>query len=574
MPLNISSRNTLKKYAALLVLLAVAVTAGAQDNNKKQSPPPPAPPPPQRSAPPPSQRPATPPQQQPPSQRPTTPPQQRPPTQHQRPSTLPQQRPPVQQQRPATPPAQRPATPQPQRPAPPTQQPNPQRIDGNKSSVKPAAEVPPKLLSSKDSDHQIKNLNKDREKLAGINRNALPKGQVTVHPDGHQTIADHKGRQYDLRADGTVSKVALKDGRSATYRPDGSVGSVQANGMEIRHNTHGGRTIVAERPDHTRLVSTGPHYGYVERPVTRNGRDYIQRTYSERGVTYSRVYRTYTYNSVVYARYVPAYYYAPKFYGWVYYPWGSPIVYQWGWSSAPWYQHYGAYLSPYPAYSSPDLWLTDFVLAANLQSSYQQSVDAGDSGLTESDFSTPISPEIKNELAKEIKQEVSAEHNEAVSSRTQPSSPGDLAPSVLDPQWKVFIVSSTIETQGTDGTPCELAVGDILQLDTPVHDGASDTKIRVVSSKQKDCSAGQQVTVPIQDLEEMHNQFRAHADDGIKTLAADQGKKGLPPSPPPNPYSSDAPSDTKDTDVNAALDQQQQQADQVEAQVEQEAFRK
>jgi hypothetical protein len=415
--------------------------------------------------------------------------------------------------------------------------------------------------------------------MSGVNRNALPKGQLTVHSDGRQTIADHKGRQFDLRADGTVSKISLKDGRTATYRSDGSINSVHANGIEIRHSVRGGRVVVFERPDHTRLVSMGPHYGYVERPVTKNGRDYIQRTYSEHGLTYTRAYRTYTYNNVVYERYVPALYYAPKFYGWAYYPWRSPVVYEWGWAGAPWYHYYGAYLSPYPAYSSPDLWLTDFVLASNLQRSYQQSLDSGaiasGSELTQGGPATPIGPEIKNELAHELEQEVSAENTAAGSSSTQQSSPrGDPAPSVLDPQRKIYIVSSSPEKQTADGTQCELTTGDILQLDAPVTDGAQTAKLRVVQGNPGDCQAGQQVTLSIQGLEEMHNQMLADLDSALKVLATDQGKKGLPPAPPPNPYSSDAPVDTQDTNVGGMLDQQQQQADQAETQVQQDAFRK
>jgi len=555
MPTKTSSRNGLKKWAALLVLLAVPVIAGAQDsNNKKTSPPP-------------QQRPATPPQQ-----RSATPAQQRPvPPPRQSSATPTQRRPATQQQKPATPAQQKPVTT--------SQGPTPQRIDGNKLPVKPVTQIPPKLLSNKDSDHEIKNLNSGRQQMSGVNRNELPKGQVTVHSDGRRTIADHNGRQFQLRADGTVSKISLKDGRAATYRPDGSISSVHVNGMEIRHSVRGGRMIVAEHPDHTRLVSMGPHYGYVERPLTRNGHDYIQRTYSERGLTYARVYRTYVYNNVVYERYVPAHYYAPRFYGWAYYPWGTPVVYEWGWAAAPWYRYYGAYLAPYPAYSNPDLWLTDSVLAANLQRSYQQSLDAGalagDSGLTQSGLATPISPEIKNELAQEVKQETSAENAEAVSASNPQQSPQSTPrPSVLDHQWKTFIVASNLETQTADGTPCELTAGDILQLDAPVLDGASTAPLHVTFSKPLDCQGGQKVTLSIQSLEDMHNQFHADYDAALQVLASDQGKHGLPPSPPPNPYSSDAPSDTRDSNVGTMLAQQEQQADQVEAQVQQDGFRK
>src|SRR6202023_2769743 len=144
---------------------------------------------------------------------------------------------------------------------------------------------PPRVLSTKDSDHRIKDLNKHRKELAGINKNPLPKGQVTVHSDGRRAILGNNGRQFDLRADGTVSKVSLKDGRSIAYRPD------------------------------VHVVSVGKRYGYVERAVTWKGRDYVSRSYVVHDHTYTRVYRTYTYNNVVYEHYVPATFYAPRFYG-------------------------------------------------------------------------------------------------------------------------------------------------------------------------------------------------------------------------------------------------------------------
>ncbi len=433
---------------------------------------------------------------------------------------------------------------------------------------------PPKVLSTRDSGQQIKELNQRRQTLPGINRNALPQGQVTVHPDGRKAILDNRGRQFDLRQDGTVSKVALRGGRIATYRPDGKIGSIHTNDMDIVHGVRGTRIIRAERPDHTRVVSMGRHYGYVERPVVWKDREYVRRTYVVRDVTYTRVYRTYVYNQVVYERYIPAYYYAPRFYGWVYYPWQGPVVYVWGWGGAPWYTYYGPYFSPYPTYPSAYFWLTDFLLAENLQLAYQANQEAQANARVESSQSgaaVPLSPEVKQEIAEEVRRQVMAENTAASTGNQAAQASADAAPAVLDPKRKIYIVANTLQVQTADGVECELTAGDVLRLDTPVADGDQTAQLHVVSNKQADCPAGQQVTLAIQDLEDMHNQFQAHIDDGLKTLAAKQGQNGLPPAPPPNPYTPEVPP-PDDTNATAMVDEQQQQADQAEVEVQQEAF--
>jgi hypothetical protein len=438
---------------------------------------------------------------------------------------------------------------------------------------------PPRVLSTKDSDHQVKDLNKHRKELTGINKSPLPKGQVTLHSDGHRAILDNSGRQFDLRADGTVSKVSLKDGRSVDYYPDGRVGVIHTKDMEIVHGAGGSRVIRAETADHTRVVSMGKRYGYVERPVSWKGRDYTYRNYVVQDQTYTRVYRTYTYNNVVYERYVPASYYAPRFYGWVYYPWQRPVVYSWGWEAEPWYAHSGQYFVPEQTYSSPSLWVTDFVLAAEMRLAFEANQNTSNVvGSAEPAGGTPISPEVKQALADQVREQVSKEN--AVAPRnggasaigtTVTSSVPD-SPSVLDPEQKIYVVSSILQVQTADGMECTLTDGDILWIDAPVREGAQSAQLHVDTAKQGNCPAKQKVTLPISDLEEMHNDFLAMTDDALKTLAENQGKKGLPPAPPPNPYVPDGPASTPDLNAGSILDQQQQSADHVESQVQQEAL--
>ena len=46
-------------------------------------------------------------------------------------------------------------------------------------------------------------------------------------------------------------------------------------------------------------------------------------------------------------------------------------AYSWGWEAQPWYPIYGVAFTPYPVYTSPDLWMTDYIIAQSMQTAYQ-----------------------------------------------------------------------------------------------------------------------------------------------------------------------------------------------------------
>ena len=169
----------------------------------------------------------------------------------------------------------------------------PQYQQRQQPQVQQQGQQPQRTLTPTESRQHIQNLNRNRATMGGINRNPLPQGQVTVRGDGSRTIAASGGRQFQVRPNGTVARVSLSGGRTATFRPNGRVSAIHAGGMQINHGLRGERQIVTVRPDHSRVVSMGPHRGYVERPyLTRNGRTYVQRTYWAGGHPYARVYRT------------------------------------------------------------------------------------------------------------------------------------------------------------------------------------------------------------------------------------------------------------------------------------------
>lgn len=410
--------------------------------------------------------------------------------------------------------------------------------------------------------------------MQGINRRPLPSGQVTIHPDGKHTIAASGGRHIDVRPNGTVEKVALRDGRTATFRPDGKISSVYAGGTQIHHRLHGERYIVTERSDKSMLVSTGLHRGYLQRPIVVHNRPYVQRTYVVNNVTYTRVYRTYSYRGVAYYQYVPVAYYRPVFYGWVYSPWPAPIHYRWAWHSDPWYGYYSSYFVPYAVYPTASLWLTDYLLAENLKLAYQAQAQANILAVPPTaggnTYAPQLTPEVKQAIAEEVRQQLAAEQQAAAAPNPQPlASSSTEVPSALDPRKRVFVVSSYLDKRTTDGQECSLTPGDIITRLTDTPDANQNIIVSVLSSKQADCPSGAQILVTVQDLQEMQNHFREQIDAGLKTLAMNQGKGGLPAAPDTRTQPGEVPPPEPDANIATILQHQQQQADRTEQEVQQ-----
>jgi len=387
----------------------------------------------------------------------------------------------------------------------------------------------------------------------------------------------------------------LTNGTTVRVAPGGSIRSIHtANGVTINRTASGQRTIVTERNGRT-LVSTGPHSGYMQRPyVTSNGRVYVQRTYVVGGRTSVYVYNRYSYRGAYYYGYVPGYYYRPAFYGWAYNPWLTPVHYRWDWWGATWYAPYGYYFAPAPYYPVASLWLTDYLLAESLRSAYAagaasvaQQPGSGGPPPDQTTQNTVLTPEIKQAIADEVKRQIDAERAAAASPQqpaaaspqqpaavspqpagansTQPAGTlvADQRPAALDPAVSVFVVSSSLDVNAGDQA-CSLSAGDVIMRINDTPDAKQNVAVKVTSSKRLDCPAGERVAVSVQDLQEMHNQFRAKIDSGLKMLAENQGKNGLPSAPDTQTSAGEVPPPTPDA-VRVELQKVQAEADQTEA---------
>jgi hypothetical protein len=411
-------------------------------------------------------------------------------------------------------------------------------------------------------------------------------GKMAARPPMHAVNRPLPGRQ-----------VALRGGGQAVIRPNGQIRSINRNGMQINHGLNGSRRIESVH-NGARVVTTGRNSGYVQRAyVTRGNRTYVSRTVVVNHVTYTRVYRSYPYRGYCcYYGYRPAYYYAPAYYGWAYNPWPAPVYYGWGWGGSPWYGYYGGYFAPYPAYPSAALWLTDYLIAANLQAAYQARAASNaaavsndnnggggdqqqsqDTGNASNSGQVTLTPEVKEAIAEEVKAQLAAQQaaaqQQSSSGQQQASTTNanEEVPAALDPARHTFVVSSDL-TVSSDGQECQLTAGDVIKRTSDTPDDDRKVTATVSASKKSDCAVGNEIAIGVDDLQEMHNRFEEQLDNGMKDLSSKQGTDGLPKAPDTKTVPSDVPPPPPDNNAAKTLEEQQSAADQTESQVVKEAF--
>ena len=336
--------------------------------------------------------------------------------------------------------------------------------------------------------------------------------------------------------------------------------------MEVHHNLGGGRTIVRERADHSRVVVYHGGRGYVEHGYRYHGRDFRARSYYYHGHVYGRYYGYHYWHGAAFYPYYPAYYYAPAYYGWVYNPWVTPISYSWGWAGNPWYGYYGAYWTPYPTYPSAAFWLTDYLVAQSLQAAYVAQAAALSNP-------APMTPDVKQLVAEEVKRQIALENAEAQGA-AKGAEPDEASSSIqrmlTDGTQHVFVAGADLDVVDSAGSECALSEGDALQLNGQTAPDAQAANLVVLASKGgRECPKGDLVSVGFQDLQEMQNHMRELLGQGMQELQQKQGTGGLPAAPASAkapPTQSQIAQNAPPPDQNAAQDiqQEQQEADQAE----------
>lgn len=334
-------------------------------------------------------------------------------------------------------------------------------------------------------------------------------------------------------------QVQLKGGDALQRRQNGQISDVHVagRGMDIHHSLGGGRQVVVERADHSRIFAERGRPGYIQRPYSFHGHEFAARSYSYHGQVYQQFYRNYSYRGATLQVYAPAHYYSVGFYGWAYNPWAAPVTISWGFGAAPWYGYYGGYFAPSPVYPNASLWLTDYMISNDLADAYAAGQETGTLAQAQPQDNAPpqVTPEVKQMIANEVRNQINLENAEA---QTAPNADIDPASSGIarmlgDGHRHVFVVSGSLDVIDGSGSECGLSGGDALGLSSPPPPDATAISLVVLSSKgSRECAKSVNVTVALNDLQEMQNHMRTTIDRGLGELQAKQGKGGLPTAPP------------------------------------------
>ena len=364
------------------------------------------------------------------------------------------------------------------------------------------------------------------------------------------------------------------NGAEVRYGANGRPQTVVAHGYRITHGPGPGAARAEfVRPDHSVIVTQGGHWGYVQRPYMYHNVAFVQRTYVVGGVSYAHVYRPWVFGGVSLNVYVSSRFYAPGFYGWAYTPWVRPVTFGFGWGGRPWFGFYAGYFTPYPVYAGPAYWLTDYIIAMQLQEAYDQQMAANAAA---ANYPPPapmggqvaLSPDVKQAIADEVHRQLVQEQQESQSM----AAPATGAPAFLsDGASHTFVVSNGLNVQSAAGE-CALTEGDVLQMTVPAMPNAAMVNLSVSASKGQDCRRGAMVSVAVPDLVDMQNHMRETLDQGLAELQSKQGQGGLPAEPPAAqgagtqaPYAAAAP--PPDPNIASEVSQQAASASQAEADV-------
>jgi len=320
--------------------------------------------------------------------------------------------------------------------------------------------------------------------------------------------------------------------------------------------------------------------GTVERPV---GVGLVSRTFVSGGhVLHTHVYQRQVWypfgRAATYETLVPAVRYPAVYYAWALAPWPRAITYSWGWQVQPWYPMYGALFTPYAVYTSPDLWMTDYIIAQSMQTAYQAQTGAAAqepspqgalaAPVSDSSIAAPavqpsdaapapppsdappappasdtpsapvgrpaaITPEIKAQLNAQIKvqlQEQQAAEATPVTLTTQSTPPA------LRPAHVFFQVIQPLEvSSGTGGRYCSLSPNDYIKRTGGMSNDDWMIPVVVELSSRSDCPAGLQTRIGLNDLNAMENEQEAQVMEAMQAASKSMGPNGPPSGPGAHP---------------------------------------
>lgn len=320
--------------------------------------------------------------------------------------------------------------------------------------------------------------------------------------------------------------------------------------------------------------------GSVERPI-RPG--FTSRTFVSGGrVLNTRVYQRHVWHhfgtAFAYETFVPAVRFPAVYYGWALAAWPHPVTYPWGWQAQPWYPRFGLLFTPYPVYTSPDLWMTDYMIAQSMQAAYQTQAAAPASEPSTPGPSTAPGPEssVAAPAAEPGEALPAAQPSDAPSapqSSDTPSAPTATPPAItpqikaqLNAQIKVRLreqeaaeaTPATLTTQrtppalrashvffqvveplqvpsGTANGSCSLRANDYIKRTGGMNNDDWMIPVVVELSGPSDCPEGLRTRIGLNDLNAMENEQEAQVLEAMQAASKSMGPNGPPSGPGVHP---------------------------------------
>jgi hypothetical protein len=320
--------------------------------------------------------------------------------------------------------------------------------------------------------------------------------------------------------------------------------------------------------------------GTVERTI-RPG--LTSRTFVSGGhVLYAHVYQQHVWHqygrTFAYETFVPAVRYPGAYYAWTLAAWPRPISYSWDWQVQPWYPIYKSQFTPYPVYTSPDLWMTDYIIAQSMRTAYQaqtvapasqpaqlvadaapasdssvpapaaqlgggvrppQPSDAAPASQSSATPSAPlalppaVTPQVKAQLNAQIRvqlQEQQAAAAMPVSLTTQSTPPA------LRPNHVFYQVIQPIDVpSGTANGHCSLSADDYIKRTGAMSNDDWMIPVVVELSRPSDCPEGLRTRIGLNDLNAMENEQEAQVMAAMQAASKSMGPNGPPSGPGAHP---------------------------------------
>jgi hypothetical protein len=409
-------------------------------------------------------------------------------------------------------------------------------------------------------------------------------------PEAHQSRSTHA--TYAPRAHAAARREAsypraqasMNDhreqvGRGTTERrlSDGSV-------MRETHLDGSGRVSQVSRGlagGQYRVVRYGNTLsGTVERTI-RPG--LTSRTFVSGGrVLYTHVYQRqvwYQYGrAFTYEAFVPAVRYPAVYYAWALGAWPRPVIYTWSWQMQPWYPMYGSLFTPYPVYTSPDMWMTDYIIAGSMQRAYQaqggasepaasprgapaapaldSSVAApadqsgGDASASppsdappvpqSSDTPSapvgmppPITPQVKAQLNAQIK--VRLQEQQAAAAKPLTLTTANTPPALRSSHVFFQVVQPLEVPSGAANGYCSLSANDYIKRTGGMSNDDWMIPVVVELSGPADCPQGLETRIGLNDLNAMENEQEAQVMEAMQAASKSTGPHGPPSGPGVHP---------------------------------------